>query len=115
MLAKRAIQLGGKHWHKMFHIPTDRNLSIHRRAELAIISILRDAKTLHLLLTLDILICDEIGTYGNLLSLIMFTPNLLSYNLTILFLYAIKKVNYRHILLQLLTSYFDDYETIVYT
>ena len=68
LLAKRAIQLGGKHWHKMFHIPTDRNLSIHRRAELAIISILRDAKTLHLLLTLDILICDEIGTYGNLLS-----------------------------------------------
>ena len=63
LLAKRAIQLGGKHWHKMFYIPTDRNLSIHRRAELAIISILRDAKTLHLFLTLDVIICDEIGTY----------------------------------------------------
>ena len=61
LLAKRAIQLGGKHWHKMFYIPTERNLGIHRRAELAIISILRDAKTLHLLLTLDVLICDEIG------------------------------------------------------
>ena len=62
LLAKRAIQLGGIHWHKLFHIPTERNLGNHRRAELAIISILRNAKTLQLLLTLDILICDEIGT-----------------------------------------------------
>ena len=63
LLAKRALMLGGKHYHKLFHIPSDQNnnLGIYRKAELAILSILGDAKTHHLLLTLDVLICDEIG------------------------------------------------------
>ena len=61
LLAKRAIQLGGKHWHKIFHIPTDNNLSVHRRAKLALISIIRDAKSYHLLMVLDVFVCDEIG------------------------------------------------------
>lgn len=61
LLAKRALQLGGNHWHKLFWIPIEKNLGIHRRAELALARILRDHKTHHLLLTLDILVCDEIG------------------------------------------------------
>ena len=44
LLAKRANQLGGKYWHKMFCIPTERNLSVHRRAEMALINILKDEK-----------------------------------------------------------------------
>ena len=56
LLAKRAIQLGGKHWHKMFHIRTDNCLGVHRRAELALICILRDAVSYHLLMILDILV-----------------------------------------------------------
>ena len=61
LLSKRAIQLGGIHWHKLFCIPTERNMNNHRKAELAIIQILRKPKTLQLLLCLDVLICDEMG------------------------------------------------------
>ena len=61
LLAKRAIQLGGIHWHKLFCIPCEDNMSIHRKAELAIIQLLRKPKNLHLVLCIDVLICDEIG------------------------------------------------------
>ena len=61
MLAKRAIQLGGIHYHKLFCIPTEKNISLHRRAELALIQILKDPRKMHILLYLDILIGDEIG------------------------------------------------------
>jgi hypothetical protein len=63
LLAKRALQLGGTHWHKLFYIPIEKNLGIHRKAELALSSIIRDAKLLHLLLCIDVLICDEIGKF----------------------------------------------------
>ena len=59
--AKRANQLGGTHWHKLFYIPTEKNLSVHRRSEIALIEIMRNEKTKHTLLALDMLICDEIG------------------------------------------------------
>ena len=61
VLAKRAIQLGGTHWHVMFSLMSDDTLTNHRKAELAIIQILKDPRKLHLLMTLDVLICDEIG------------------------------------------------------
>ena len=61
VLAKRAIQLGGIHWHLLFCIPIDRNMSLHRKSELAIISILKDPILLNIVLTLDVLLCDEIG------------------------------------------------------
>ena len=62
LLAKRALQLGGTHWHKLFCIPTDKSLGVHRKAELALIQIIKNPKRYHLLLTIDILICDEMGT-----------------------------------------------------
>ena len=61
VLAKRAIQLGGTHWHVLFCLNTDDSLTNHRKAELSIIQIMKDSKKMHLLLTLDVLICDEIG------------------------------------------------------
>jgi predicted GIY-YIG superfamily endonuclease len=61
MLAKRAIQLGGIHWHKLFSIPTNKNMNLHRKAELAIIQIMKRPQEYHLLLSVDVLICDEIG------------------------------------------------------
>ena len=61
VLAKRAIQLGGTHWHILFCLNTDDSLTNHRKAELSIIQIMKDSKKMHLLLTLDVLICDEIG------------------------------------------------------
>ena len=36
MMAKRTIQLGGKHWHYLFGSPTGRNLSPHKISEQAI-------------------------------------------------------------------------------
>jgi len=40
MMAKRAIELGGRHWHYFFCLPIERHLSPHRRAELAITKVL---------------------------------------------------------------------------
>ena len=60
-MARRAIQLGGKHWHYLFCLPTEKGLSAHRKAELSIAKILRDPKKLNFILSLDILFCDELG------------------------------------------------------
>ena len=61
LLAKRAIQLGGIHYHKLFCIRPNKSVSIHRQAELALIDIMKDAKKTHILTSLDVLICDEMG------------------------------------------------------
>ena len=61
ILAKRAIQLGGCHYHKLFCLPVGKNLSTHRKAELAIIKLLKNPKELNTLLSLDVLVCDEMG------------------------------------------------------
>ena len=58
VLAKRAIQLGGIHWHVLFCLNTDDSLTNHRKAELAIIQIMKDPKKMQLLLTLDVLLCN---------------------------------------------------------
>ena len=61
MMSRRSVFLGGKHLHILFLIPTDKNLSPHRLAELAITKLLRDPKRLSLLRKIDILFFDEIG------------------------------------------------------
>lgn len=61
ILAKRANFLGGKHWHWLFCIPTERGLSLHRKAELAIIKIMKNAAKYNILQTLDVILADEIG------------------------------------------------------
>ena len=45
----------------LFCLNTGDSLTNHRKAELSIIQIMKDLKKMHLLLTLDVLICDEIG------------------------------------------------------
>ena len=37
MMAKRALQIGGTHWHKILILPTEKTLNPHRLAELSII------------------------------------------------------------------------------
>ena len=61
VLAKRAIQIGEIHYHKQFCLPIGRHFSIHRKAELAILKLLKNPKQLNILLSLDILVCDEMG------------------------------------------------------
>lgn len=61
VLAKRAIQLGGTHWHSMFCIIPDKKTNVHRKAELAVCQLMRDPQKLNVLRTLDVLFCDEIG------------------------------------------------------
>ena len=61
MMARRSVFLGGKHVHILFKIPTENNLSTHRRAEIAITRLLRDPKRLAIVLKLDFLFFDEVG------------------------------------------------------
>ena len=44
MMAKRVIQLGGKHSHYLFGLPTGRNLSLHQISEQAILKIIKDTQ-----------------------------------------------------------------------
>jgi hypothetical protein len=60
-MARRSIQLGGKHICFLFGIPIDDNMSVHRKAELAIQKILRSPIKLNFLLSLDIIFIDELG------------------------------------------------------
>lgn len=61
ILAKRARQIGGIHYHKLFCLPIGNNLSVHRRAELAIMKLLKNPRQLNILLSLDVLVCDELS------------------------------------------------------
>ena len=60
VMARRSVFLGGWHLHKLFLLPTAKNLSPHRTAEIAITKILRNTKTLNMLVSVDILFFDEI-------------------------------------------------------
>ena len=61
MMAKRAIQLGGIHWHKLMMLPTRKNISPQQKAELAILKLLQNPIKIKFLQSLDILFCDEMG------------------------------------------------------
>ena len=61
MVCKRALQLGGIHAHKIWSLPTDDNMTPHRRAELAILKLLRDPKKIDFLCTVNVLFFDEMG------------------------------------------------------
>ena len=61
MMPRRSVFLGGKHIHILFGIPAEKNISSHRKAELAITKLLRDPKKINLLRMIDILFIDEIG------------------------------------------------------
>lgn len=59
MMAHRAVQLGGIHWHKLLCIPTENNISINRRAEVAIHKLARKPKKLELLQRINVFLSDE--------------------------------------------------------
>ena len=61
MMAKRATQLGGVHWHKLFCIPPDKHLSIHRIAEKAIDTLEKNETKLNFVKVLDVIVADELG------------------------------------------------------
>ena len=52
----------------MFCMPTEKNLSARRRAEIALIDIVRNEMVKQILLESNVLICDEIGMHFCLLS-----------------------------------------------
>ena len=62
IMSKRAIFLGGIHWHQLLCIPhTTNGLSVHRTAELAICKLLRDPVKLDFIRCLDVIAADELG------------------------------------------------------
>ena len=61
MMAKRAIQLGGKQWHYLFCLPTGRNLSSHQISKQAILKIIKSSRTYNFIKLIDIIFNDEIG------------------------------------------------------
>ena len=61
MMCKRALHLGGKHVHHLFLLPPDDNLTPHRRAELAILDLLKIPKLMDFLRTVNIIFFDEMG------------------------------------------------------
>lgn len=63
LMALRAVVLGGIHYHILAAVPTKNNSNVYRLAELAIESLRRKSQFLHLhiLLTMDVLVIDEIG------------------------------------------------------
>jgi predicted GIY-YIG superfamily endonuclease len=63
LMALRAVVLGGIHYHILAAVPTKNNSNVYHLAELAIESLRRKSQFLHLhvLLTMDVLVIDEIG------------------------------------------------------
>lgn len=61
MMANRSIVLGGLHWHKLFYLPTEKNMLPHQRAEYAIARLSCDCIKMNVLTKLDILFCNEMG------------------------------------------------------
>ena len=60
-MARRSIQLGGKHIAYLFGLTIEKNMSPHQRAERAIAKLLKHPKKLNFILSLDILFIDEFG------------------------------------------------------
>lgn len=61
VMAKRATQLGGSHWHKFFCLPVEKRITPHRLAELAINKLLHDKVRHNAVMTLDVILADEFG------------------------------------------------------
>ena len=64
MMCKRALQLDGIHVHKNFKLPTKDNLTPHRRAELAILNLMKNPNKFILK---DMLMCWHLMKWVNAL------------------------------------------------
>ena len=60
-MSKRAVQLGGKHLHKLFCLPGHNKFSLYRLAEMALIALVGKAEKYNFLKVINILFIDEIG------------------------------------------------------
>ena len=58
---KNDLQIGGTHWHKLFILQSEKNLTPHRLAELSIIKLLQSPKEPGLIKTINVIFSDEIG------------------------------------------------------
>ena len=61
VMSKRAVQLGGKHIHKLFCLPGHNKYTLYRLAEVALIALNRKAERYFFLRKINILFIDEIG------------------------------------------------------
>ena len=57
----RALHLGGVHIHQLFLVPTEDNIPLYRRAELAILRLFKNPTKLDFLCSMQILFIDEMG------------------------------------------------------
>ena len=60
-MCKRALLLGGLHLHQLFLLDTKDNTSVYRRAELAIVDLMRNPQKIEFLRSLQVLFFDEAG------------------------------------------------------
>ena len=61
LMDQRAVHLGGLHLHKLFYIPVNKRLTLHRVAEASIQSLFQHPVTLTILQMVDVLFLDEVG------------------------------------------------------
>ena len=63
MMAHRACQLGGWHWHKLLRVPVDRgnNMSVHRMIEVALEKLERHPEQIQFIKNIHIFFDDEAG------------------------------------------------------
>ena len=61
LMAQRAVHLGGIHLHKLFLLPVNKRLNLHRVAETALQSLFRHPVTLTVLKMVDVIFLDEVG------------------------------------------------------
>ena len=61
LMAQRAVHLGGVHIHKLFYLPVNKRLNLHRMAETALQSLMQNPVSLNILKMVDVLFLDEVG------------------------------------------------------
>ena len=61
MMAKRANILGGIYMHKLFKLSCKKQLNLHRVAELACMSLMKNPEMIQVLKVLNVLFIDELG------------------------------------------------------
>ena len=58
LMAQRAVHLGGVHIHKLFYLPVNKRLNLHRMAETALQSLMKKPVSLNILKMVDVLFLD---------------------------------------------------------
>ena len=61
LMETRAIHLGGVHIHKLFHLPPNKGMNIHRMSETSLQSLMQNHVSLTILKMVDVLLLDEVG------------------------------------------------------